>query len=161
MKICDLNEYAKHAADLVQQVKQAYDNNLTYPQIANKLNITLAQVERILSTYYRDRPRRQSPKSQEFVQKMKNLYDQGVTLPKMAAELGGITTQALERLLGHYYPDRQPRITRTPAEFIDQVKQLYDQGLSYKVIARKLGVSPVKVNKTLERWYSNRRRRYV
>ena len=95
--------------------------------------------------------------SPDLIKKIKSLYDDGMTAVNIGKEVGK-TSSNINAILSRYYADRTPRQSSPPTpETIDQIKQLYNQGLTYAEIADRIGNLSVRtVNNILSRYYSDR-----
>lgn len=174
MKIIDLlvlHEGSAHLTkDFINTVKNLYDNGLNLAEIAQQIyqtNDKRAQqrVQKILSKHYPDRKIRGRYGDDEK-QAVKAAYDNNLTIKQIAQQVFGTKTAtgAVEQILSYWYPDRVKRDSVYSDLQIQSIKQMYDQGLSYKQMAKEVfgqdtADSQQKIAGILNRYYLDRPKR--
>ncbi len=148
----------------IDDVKAAYDEKMSYEDIAAVTGLPVNDVTNILTRHYGDRPRRNvfnKAFSQRQIDDVKTAYDDGRSYEEIAHTLG-LSKNDINVIMKRYYDDR-PRRRRHGLEYterdINDVKWAYDQGHSYEDIARQIGVEKSDVSVMLDRYYPERKRR--
>lgn len=149
------NRLSPATPELIQKVKDLWDQGLTYPKIASKLGISEDKVSYIITEYYKDKKTRHELSTPEEIQQVKDLWNQDIAIKDIALQLG-IKPHRVSDIVAKYYKERELRNTFHSSELIQQVKDLYDQGLPGPETASKLGITLAQVDYILERHYSER-----
>lgn len=148
----------------IDDVKAAYDEKMSYEDIATVTGLSVSDVSNILTRFYGDRPRRtvfNKAFSQRDIDDVKSAYDQGYSYDDIATMLD-LPRNDVNVILGRYYLDRSRRRTHGKEytqRDIDDVKWAYDNGESYERIAAMLGVDKNDVSVMLNKYYPERKRR--
>lgn len=161
MKIFEIiTEAPRRNDELIQKVKDLWDSGMTSTgQIAAELGITSAVVSQILFKYYSDRSGKEEHKkySPELIQQVKDLWDSGITSASQIASKLKINRPKVAEILKLYYSDRSNKQEHFSPELIQQVKDLWDSGITYQSeIASKLGITKNQARSILDRYYTNR-----
>ena len=151
-------EHKKYSPELIQQVKDLWDSGVnSYADIENKLGIPKQQIANILWKYYPSRSNKKEKYSPELIQQVKDLWDSGITSASQIASKLKINRPKVAEILKLYYSDRSNKQEHFSPELIQQVKDLWDSGITYQSeIASKLGITKNQARSILDRYYTNR-----
>lgn len=174
MKLVDLGYLSEGSTRLtpafIDQVKSLYNQGMSLAEIGQQVyhssdKKAQQRVQKVLRIYYPERtPRRRYTDQQK--QDVKMARDAGNSIKQIAQQVFGTETAAdqVEQILRYWFADRPKQDQIYSAEQIALVKQLYDQQLSYKQIAKKVfdqddREAQLKVSNILKRYYPDRSKR--
>lgn len=149
--------------ELVNSVKQMYDDGKSSQETGDALGIPAAKVRDILFNHYKDRKFRLRPTPlpvdiDTLIVQIKNLYDTGKNAEDIATQLG-IPKAKVSALLHQRLQDRTKRRTPPTEKEIADIKRLYDQTSTAKEMAEILNMPLKRVNYILNRYYTDRKLR--
>ena len=154
-------KHEKFSPELIQQVKDLWDSGVTsHKEIARELGLSDRQASTILINYYPDRinKTKKDKISTELIQQVKDLWDSGVTSHKEIAAKLNLSNVQVSNILHDYYSDRKNKQeTNLTPELIQQVKDLWDNGITVgKEIEKELGLTKNQVANILKKYYPDR-----
>jgi len=136
-------EVRAHPPELIQSVKDLWDQEKSIENISIELNIPMATVGNILNVHYKDRELRRLNFSADEIDLVKQLYDQGLSFNDISAK-SGIGVQRIDDLLRLKYKNRQKRIVRNVAatsEDKDRMGKMYAAGASLTTIGKEFNIT--------------------
>lgn len=133
----------KISSDMIQQVKELWNQGLKSVEIADLLDITPTQVKVIFRDYFPDREGKRKQHDSEIVSKIKQLWDQEKNSTEIS-EIVGISIQQVQNILTKHYPNRDrrgPGIKGTTTDDVNKMAELYRKGETLGSIASKFNLS--------------------
>lgn len=153
-------------ADADDQIRSMLANGQTKTAIAKKFKVTIATLFKKLHQMGVE-TNRESVIVQFDDDQFIELYQSGLSISKMAKHFGChartvakhiqvLGLQRSRKIVGDVHRRRQSKMI----DLKDQIKRLYDEGLSYQAIAKELKCDDTRVCKLVKKWGWNRQRKF-
>lgn len=163
---CIKNAHRGVLADADDQIRSMLANGQTKTAIAKKFKVTIATLFKKLHQMGVE-TNRESVIVQFDDDQFVELYQSGLSISKMAKHFGChartvakhiqvLGLQRSRKIVGDVHRRRQSKMI----DLKDQMKRLYDEGLSYQAIAKELKCDDTWVCKLVKKWGWNRQRKF-
>ena len=128
--------------DLVQKVKELWNQGHKNAEISKILNITPTQVKIIFRDYFPNREGKRLYHTDDTINQVKNLWDEGKNSTEIS-ELLGILVSQVQNILNKHYAERErrgPGVKGTTPDDINKMAELYRNGETLRSVANRFNL---------------------